>query len=162
MGAITVFYNAIDGALARRKFKTLAGARGYAVKMVGATPEFGSYYAVSGDGIGKITVEGCTLRELFAGAVEAPKPFEVWAVAINEDQGTSSPYKAGAFATLAEASAFIEREGDGMDGVRVVPIGEVAGAEYDAALIAAIAEQERAEREFEARAWAEFYGNGGF
>jgi hypothetical protein len=63
---ITIRYTSIDHINRRRSFKTLEGARAYAVKQVGEYPEMGGTYAVSGDGIGKITVvEGTTLAELF-------------------------------------------------------------------------------------------------
>lgn len=62
---ITIRYRAVDGFRETRKFKTTAGARAYAVKMIGPTPEFGISYAVSPDGIGTIRVEGIGLRELF-------------------------------------------------------------------------------------------------
>ena len=63
---ITVFYESIDGARQRRTFKTPEGARKFAVLKVGEHPEVGTGYAVSGDGVGKVTVEGCTIAALFA------------------------------------------------------------------------------------------------
>ena len=62
---IKVRYSTIDRFSQTRRFKTLEGARKFAVYYVGEHPEMGSSYAVSDDGVGKITVEGCTLRELF-------------------------------------------------------------------------------------------------
>lgn len=62
---ITVRYSTIDRFSKRAKFKTLAGARKFAHHWVGAHPEIGSYYAVSGDGIGRITVSGASLADLF-------------------------------------------------------------------------------------------------
>jgi hypothetical protein len=62
---ITVRYRSLDQFSESRKFKTLAGARRYAHRRIGEHPEIGSRYAVSGDGIGRITCEGCTLAELF-------------------------------------------------------------------------------------------------
>lgn len=62
---IRIHYSTLDRYNERRKFKTLDGARKYAHKWVGEHPEIGSFYAVSGDGGGKVTVEGCTLAELF-------------------------------------------------------------------------------------------------
>ena len=63
---IVVSYSAVDGYRApARVFATLAGARRYAHERVGRHPEIGSSYAVSGDGVGKVTVRGCTLAELF-------------------------------------------------------------------------------------------------
>ena len=62
---IKVWYSSVDGFAKSKSFKTLKGARKYAQSMVGKYPEMGSYYAVSGDGIGKIEVEGVALGELF-------------------------------------------------------------------------------------------------
>ena len=63
---IIVKYSSIDRVRTLRTFKTLAGARKFAHRCVGAHPEMGFYYAVSGDGIGKIIVAGdATLRDLF-------------------------------------------------------------------------------------------------
>ena len=73
---IKIQYSAIDGFSKRKSFKTLAGARKYAQKMVGKNPSFGSYYAVSDDGIGKIVVLGVSvkLRDLFGDEVGNPDP----------------------------------------------------------------------------------------
>jgi hypothetical protein len=64
---ITVRYSSIDRFSQRRKFKTLKGAQRFAAKWVGPTPDvsetFG--YAVSFDGMGKVTWSGCTSQELF-------------------------------------------------------------------------------------------------
>ena len=61
-----VVYTSIDRARAARQFKTLAAAQRFAQKWVGAHPDLaGDRYAISGDGVGKITAEGVTLRELF-------------------------------------------------------------------------------------------------
>jgi len=62
---IKVSYRSIDRCSKTRRFKTLEGAQKFAQEWVGETPELGSFYAVSGDGIGRITVEGATLTELF-------------------------------------------------------------------------------------------------
>jgi hypothetical protein len=62
---ITVRYTSVDGARIVRTYKTLAGARRFAVDYVGEYPGFGFGYAISDDGIGKIEVSGCTLRQLF-------------------------------------------------------------------------------------------------
>lgn len=62
---IRVVYRSIDRFRQARKFKTLAGAQKYAQGRIGEHPEIGSDYAISGDGIGKITVEGASLAELF-------------------------------------------------------------------------------------------------
>lgn len=62
---INVTYRAVDGAKDKRTFKTLKGAQKFAREMVGDHPEMGSDYAVSGDGIGRVRVTGCTLQQLF-------------------------------------------------------------------------------------------------
>jgi hypothetical protein len=61
-----VTYSSLDGCRETRGFKTLKGARKFATDMVGEFPDFGSNYAVSDDGVGKVTVRGCTLRDLFS------------------------------------------------------------------------------------------------
>jgi hypothetical protein len=63
---IKIRYSAIDGFCASRTFKTIRGARQYAHRAIGETPELGSSYAVSGDGMGKIEIgAGTTWAELF-------------------------------------------------------------------------------------------------
>lgn len=62
---IKVRYSSVDGFSRSKTFKTLNGARKYAQEMVGEHPDMGFYYAVSFDGIGKVTVSGCSLAELF-------------------------------------------------------------------------------------------------
>lgn len=62
---ITVRYSAVDGFRMTRTFKTLRGAQRFAQRYVGEFPEQGRGYAVSDDGVGKVTCTGCTLRDLF-------------------------------------------------------------------------------------------------
>jgi hypothetical protein len=62
---VGVSYRSVDGFSQTRSFKTLEGAQAYAQKMVGDAPTFGSFYAVSDDGVGRVTVRGATLAELF-------------------------------------------------------------------------------------------------
>lgn len=63
---IVVHYVAVDGFASSRTFKTLRAAQKFAHKMVGEHPEIGTRYAVSADGVGKVTVNGsATLSELF-------------------------------------------------------------------------------------------------
>jgi len=62
---IKVSYRSVDRYSKTRSFKTLEGAQKFAQEWVGKTPELGTGYAVSGDGIGKVTVDGATLTELF-------------------------------------------------------------------------------------------------
>jgi len=78
---ITVSYSSIDRCYKTRYFATLAGARKFAHRCVGAHPEMGGYYAVSGDGIGKITVSGdASLKDLF------PEPAEDDGPALGSDE----------------------------------------------------------------------------
>jgi hypothetical protein len=65
---IIVRYYSCDGVRMARTFKTLAGARAFAHKMVGEHPEIGGMYAASGDGIGTVRCEGATMRDLFPAA----------------------------------------------------------------------------------------------
>jgi hypothetical protein len=65
---IVVRYRSIDRFSKTRTFKTLAGAQAYAQRWVGEYPSLGGGYAVSDDGVGKITVTGASLRDLFPGA----------------------------------------------------------------------------------------------
>ena len=62
---IVVHYSTIDHFSKRRTFATLAGARRFAQKYLGEHPEQGMSYAVSFDGVGKITVQGASLDDLF-------------------------------------------------------------------------------------------------
>ncbi len=71
---IIVRYRSLDRYSERRVFKTLAGARRYAHKWIGAHPDLGRFYAVSEDGIGKIEVEGATLADIFPEEPTPPQP----------------------------------------------------------------------------------------
>ena len=62
---ITVRYSAVDGYRARKGFASLQEAQKFAHKWVGDHPEIGGNYAISDDGVGKVTVSGTTLTELF-------------------------------------------------------------------------------------------------
>ena len=73
---ITVAYRSIDRFSARRTFKTLAAAQRFAQKWIGETPEIGSFYAVSGDGVGRITVSGAAILDLFPKCREPAVSFE--------------------------------------------------------------------------------------
>jgi hypothetical protein len=68
---IAVSYDSIDRFHKRRVFRTIEGARRFAHRHVGPHPDRGSFYAVSDDGIGKITVTGLSLDELFPAPVKA-------------------------------------------------------------------------------------------
>lgn len=126
---ITVRYSSIDHYHKTSQFKTLEGARKFAVRCVGEHPDFGSTYAVSDDGVGKVTVEGCTLRDLFEGEATKALPYEVWYYEVNEFTGTSRAFRATAFATLAEANADAEKMERYSDGVHLVGTTAAAKAE---------------------------------
>lgn len=62
---IVVTYKAVDGYRQRRQFKRLGNAQRFAHKMLGTFVTVGQTYAISSDGIGKITVRGAHLLDLF-------------------------------------------------------------------------------------------------
>jgi hypothetical protein len=62
---IKVGYNSIDGSRDVKTYALIEAARTFAHHWVGPHPEIGRGYAVSGDGIGKITVSGASLADLF-------------------------------------------------------------------------------------------------
>jgi hypothetical protein len=92
--AIKVRYSTVDGFKKARTFKTLKGARDFAHHFLGKHPDLGTSYAISSDGIGKITVQGASLADLFPAAADEPvirKPVidvaafnDGWKVAIGE------------------------------------------------------------------------------
>jgi len=67
---ITIYYESIDRCHKRKTFNNLAEAQEYAQEWVGKHPTISSTfgYAVSDDGIGKITCNGCGIFELFPGS----------------------------------------------------------------------------------------------
>lgn len=67
---IKMRYRSLDGYSKSATFKTLAGAKRFADKWVGKTPEVSSLgYAVDAYGMGKVTWEGCTAADLWPGMV---------------------------------------------------------------------------------------------
>lgn len=67
---IKVHLRAVDGFAKTRTFKTLAGAQKFAQRYAGRGPEIGGgYYAISADGVCRITVDGAKLRDLFPDAL---------------------------------------------------------------------------------------------
>lgn len=140
---ITVRYQSIDGVDTRKTYGTLAGVRRYVEKVIGKCAEFNSsgMYAVSNDGIGKVTLievmgndTGRRLNSLQAVMVEPkpePGPFEVWTYIVNEDAGTSTPSKAGDFATLAAAMEQVEELERYADGAQIKATTPEAQAELD-------------------------------
>lgn len=102
---ITVSYSSLDGGSQKRNYKTLKGARAFAHKWVGETPTLGGWYAVSFDGIGKITVEGCSLLDLFPKLAPEPEPLPDppdWMDPVPEGEPAPPPPKY-AFDTKEEA-----------------------------------------------------------
>lgn len=71
---IKLRFTTLDGIKKTKSFKTLAGARKAAWKWVGKDADLGGYYAVSADGVVVMTIEGCSLQELFAN--EEPETFD--------------------------------------------------------------------------------------
>lgn len=67
MTDISITYASVDGYRKTRKFKTLAGARAFAVHWVGEHPDISGFgnYAISSDGVGKVTCSGAKLTDLF-------------------------------------------------------------------------------------------------
>jgi hypothetical protein len=86
---ITIVYTSIDRVRKVRKFKTLAGARKFALDWVGPQDVVGGGYAVSDDGVGKVTWDGVTRRELFGGDTPTEQEIEsaqdaTWAAEMRE------------------------------------------------------------------------------
>ena len=126
---ITVRYSSIDHYRKTRKFKTIEGARKFAVHYVGENPDMGSSYAVSFDGVGKITVDGCTLNELFYGKKPESGAYEVWYTHIYEEGPyVSTNIKAGSYATIFEANIHAEKLDEYCDDVRIVGTTDEAKA----------------------------------
>jgi len=72
---IKVRFATLDGIRKTKSFKTLAGARKATWAWAGKDCEVGSSYAISSDGVVRVTVEGCSLAELFSdGAPKGPEP----------------------------------------------------------------------------------------
>lgn len=72
---ISVTYRSIDGAKITRSFKTLTGAHKFAVEYVGADADISVFYAVSADGVGKITVSGdASIDEVISGKPKGSAP----------------------------------------------------------------------------------------
>jgi hypothetical protein len=65
---IKIYFQSCDGCRRVKNFKSLRGARKAAQDYVGAHPEMGRDYAISGDGIGKVQVVGATLADIFPDA----------------------------------------------------------------------------------------------
>jgi len=66
MTKITLHFSTIDGVRKTHRYSTIAGARKKALHWVGPVDSTSGSYAVSSDGVVKVTCEGCTLAELFS------------------------------------------------------------------------------------------------
>lgn len=102
-GTIRVTYSSVDGVRKVHAFKTLKGARAFAQERVGNHPELGNTYAVAGDGIGKVTVEGVTLADLFPAPAAEPAAPTTWDACKTVEQVEA--FAAGAGLTLAPVDA---------------------------------------------------------
>lgn len=87
---IVLSYKATDGASKSAKFATIKGAQAFAHKWVGATPELAHSYAVSGDGVGRITWKGCSPAELWPQAA-ADREAEAQALASSATASDPAP-----------------------------------------------------------------------
>jgi hypothetical protein len=126
---ITVRYSSIDHFHKTRVFKTIEGAREFAVTYVGEDADIGMSYAVSFDGVGKVTVTGCTLEELFHGKAAKSLPYEVWYTHIYEEGPTTGTnIKESSHATLHEANQAAEELDQYCDEVRIVGTTDEAKA----------------------------------
>ena len=61
---IAIHSTTIDGQRQTKTYRSLSGARKYAMAQVGRFPQVCDTYAISGDGITKITVDGASLPDL--------------------------------------------------------------------------------------------------
>ena len=62
---IKLHFKTLDGIRKTKKFKTLAGAQKATWDWVGKDAEIGTGYAISTDGVVRVSADGCTLAELF-------------------------------------------------------------------------------------------------
>lgn len=62
---VQVSYYTVDNYEEHQNFHTIEEAQKWAHATVGKAPSFGRGYAISDDGVGKIAVRGCSLKELF-------------------------------------------------------------------------------------------------
>lgn len=132
MTKITVSVSTIDGFYKAKSYKTVKAARKFAVYYVGETPDFGSSYAVSFDGVAKVSVTGCSLQELFFDkpSISLDKQFQVLVMSVDEDRGTTRKYVANSFDTLEEAIKCLNSdEWELYDGVELGGATEQARAE---------------------------------
>jgi hypothetical protein len=89
---ISVHYESIDGYYEARTCETIDGARAWAMHWVGQHPTLGMAYAVSDDGVGKVTVHGCNIRDVFPEGAEYV--FTLHTLDSHEHFGPFGSYKA--------------------------------------------------------------------
>ena len=66
-----IFDHNRERTMSRRPFHSLAEAQAWAAERVGPTPELGTNYAVSGDGVVTLYWAGTTAAELFPALAQA-------------------------------------------------------------------------------------------
>jgi len=66
---IKLYFTTLDGIRKTKTFKSLKGARKAAHDWVGADADIGTGYAISTDGVVRVTCDGCTLNDLFGAAM---------------------------------------------------------------------------------------------
>jgi hypothetical protein len=86
---IKLRFTTLDGIRKTKKFKTLAGARKAAHDWVGKSAEIGSTYAISGDGVVKVTTEGCSLFDIW------PDQKEDYYGPLDDGDGPRRDYESG-------------------------------------------------------------------
>ena len=103
---IKLHFTTLDGIRKTKRFKTLRNARKAAQEWVGTDADIGSYYAVSADGVVRVTVTGCTLADLFGPELKPEKPTEKF-MAIRKGSSynlySGAPCLANLFAVAYEA-----------------------------------------------------------
>jgi hypothetical protein len=124
---IKITYTSIDGVRKARTFKTINAARAFAHDWVGPHHDVeGGHYAVSDDGVGKITWSGITRRELFGDSEPAiNKVTTFYAKRVSDDHyhlfcreaGYTHDHEHQLFARAIEARDDIT--GDHVDGWRL-------------------------------------------
>lgn len=133
---ISVRLSSIDGFTKSRTFKTLAGAQNFAHAAVGAAPTLGHGYAVSDDGVARIT-SSADLRDLFPACDDrapAKGAFTVRRAYVNEDLGTTSWSDYCHVSTLDEAVQALQAAyNTDPDGANIFANTPDAEAELDAA-----------------------------
>lgn len=101
---IKLHFATLDGIRKTKRFKTLAGARKAAHDWVGKDAQIGGHYAISTDGVVKVSSEGCTLVELFSSCIINTPATSCLFYKIKAD----GQYLTQVFATRAAAIEYID------------------------------------------------------